>query len=950
MEHILERDHAILAGIWLSSAQVETPIETLLLQMLEANQSNPRLRQAFIEELHRGVKRKDVVLEYLGLQEVGTDRGGERTIHLVSPDERKGLWRDALLAHQGHCPIGFVFPSWDQGKVVVVHEVFRQLTPPQQELIRQYAALAARGIQHEGILTMLGHNEEAGRYRRTISEARKRMQSLDPSVLFSHDGEIRVQLGSISQTTKNILREGITGNDLFLLPKNLFVGKTNYADIEFVVYLNFFVRNGIRTRIAGMARQKEILERLLNLTLFGLFNPRATTPPSFAQLHRIYGVPDQETLVFFRTCYERYAIRRGHGPTGPILGFEDYVDFVLLGEEGQPTLIPITTQGTDAQPLCVGTVEVIPQNRGAFDIRITQPDARHTAKRLVVTPPSRVLGSIPEALCRTLQFATDRPRFGVTPLGTSHGFDPTGDLTSFVIWINGHGILVDPSPEALGYLEHIGVAQTDLLYVFLTHIHADHDGGLIEKLLSGSRTTIIAADVVFRSFVHKAQLVTGHDFQRENLVEHIAANPGRQVLIEVAGERIELETRWNLHPIPTHGFKLTLEGKSFGYSADTQYDPTLIRQLQGEKRLSQQQVNDLLYFFWTPEGTPKVDLLYHEAGIPPIHTDRQKLELLPEAMQAKTALVHIADRHVPQGALIVKPPLFTTHTLFPATEQSRQGSVLRTLALVSYLYDIPSETLKGLADRAYIRVFERDAVIIQAGPVKQGETLNFFVVADGEVAVKDGRRLITKLIKGDSFGEWGISHQRGFRSADVVASRRTQLIELDEEAYHWMVTKHPAIQARIGKIRTLVPRLQLAQARAVRKTKEEPERIRSVIEEMNTTQLSAFAVFSEVKRFEQGMPVVIEGEAADGFYILLSGYLRVITGGIVVGELSEGDVFGEMGLIEDGKRMATIEVVSADAEVLYMSQQVFDALLQTVPAFSFELRVTAAQRHERDHT
>jgi signal-transduction protein with cAMP-binding, CBS, and nucleotidyltransferase domain len=129
---------------------------------------------------------------------------------------------------------------------------------------------------------------------------------------------------------------------------------------------------------------------------------------------------------------------------------------------------------------------------------------------------------------------------------------------------------------------------------------------------------------------------------------------------------------------------------------------------------------------------------------------------------------------VPPGAGIAKPSLFTTHTLLPATAQSRQGSVLRTLALVSYLYDIPTETLKELADKAHIRVFERDAVIIQAGSVQQGEPLNFFVVADGEVAVKDGRRLITKLRKADSFGEWGISHQRGFRSADVVASRRTQ--------------------------------------------------------------------------------------------------------------------------------------------------------------------------------
>ena len=239
-----------------------------------------------------------------------------------------------------------------------------------------------------------------------------------------------------------------------------------------------------------------------------------------------------------------------------------------------------------------------------------------------------------------------------------------------------------------------------------------------------------------------------------------------------------------------------------------------------------------------------------------------------------------------------------------------------TLALVSYVYDIPSETLRDLADKAHIRIFEHDEVIIHAGSVKQGETLSFFVVADGEVAVKDGRRLITKLIKGDSFGEWGISHQRGFRSADVVASRRTQLIELDEEAYHWMIIQHPTIQARIGKIRTLAPRLQLAQERALRKTKEEPQGIRSVIEEMKTTKLSAFAVFSEVQRFDQGLPVVIEGKAADGFYILLSGHLTVRTGDKVVSELSEGDVFGEIGLMEGGRRTATIEVISADAEVL----------------------------------
>jgi CRP-like cAMP-binding protein len=939
-----------LTGIWLNPGRVETSIQNLLLSMLAPNQHNLKLRQALLEELGRKVKRKDVVLEYLGLQEVGTDQGSDLVLHLVVPRQERDPWQQILLSHQSDCPLGFVFHSWDHGRVAVVHDVFRQLTHAQQDVIRKYAALAVEGKSHNRILTLLSRADtEAGRSRELIREARRRMQVLDSSVLFSHNGEIRVQVGSISQTTKNILREGVKGEYLFILPKHLFEGRTNYADIEFVVYLNFFVRHGMRTRIAGMAKQKEMLERLLTLTIFGLFSPHTTEQPSFAEAHSSYGVPDPETYAFFRLCYEKYSIRKDAAPTAPILGLDDYIHFVQLAAEDHLTFIPITKQEEESQPSGTSTILVVARQNGAFDVRITQPDGRSTVKQLTTTPPSRKLRTIPDALCQTLQFATDRPRFGVTPLGTSHGFDPMGDLTSLVIWVNGRGILVDPSPEALGYLDQIGVAPADLLHVFLTHVHADHDGGLIGKLLGGSRTTIIASDVVFQSFAAKARLLTGHDFQTEGLVEHIASNPGEPVTLEVAGEQIHLATRWNLHPIPTNGFCLTIADKSFGYSGDTQYDPEMIQHLLAEKKLSAQQASDLLYFFWTPEGEPRVELLYHEAGIPPIHTDRKRLEHLPEAVKARTFLVHIADRDVPPDSLPGKPPLFVTHALLPATEESRQGILLRTLALVSYLYDIPQETLAELLRRARIRVFGSGAVIIREGSVQRGAGLTFFVVADGAVAIKDSRGPIATLYKADSFGEWGISHQRGFRTADAIAVRRTQLIEFPESAYHWMVAKHPVIQERIGRIRAWLPRLQLAQARAMQKSKDDLQRTRSVIEDMNANQLSAFAVFSTVKQLDQGMSVVIEGEAADGFYILLSGHLSVVMGGKKVGELSEGDVFGEVGLIEGGKRTATVTVVSADAEVLFMSHQNFQALLQTVPAFSFGIRVIAAQRQERVH-
>ena len=77
-----------------------------------------------------------------------------------------------------------------------------------------------------------------------------------------------------------------------------------------------------------------------------------------------------------------------------------------------------------------------PSGRG-FDVRIAQPDGRLSEKQLEVGTPPRLLRPIPAELREAIQFASDRPRFGVTPLGTSHGFDAAGDFTSFIIWIDG---------------------------------------------------------------------------------------------------------------------------------------------------------------------------------------------------------------------------------------------------------------------------------------------------------------------------------------------------------------------------------------------------------------------------------------------------------------------------------------------------------------------------------
>ena len=942
----------VLRGLWLNPGPISTSIELLLSRMLALTHPDTVLRQAVLEELQRRSKLKDVALRALGLQERGLDEVGACPLRLVALEQgARHPWYEALLTPGGDCPIGVVVNTYDYGKIVLVHEVFQEFTAIQQDLVRHYAALAMRGRSHASIVAALSRDTtRQGHAVGLLQEARRRVQILDPSVLFSPDGGLRIELGSLSQTTKNLLREGITGEYLFILPRHLFESKTNYADVEFLVYLNFFIRYGRRTRIVGTARQRAAMEQLLRLTIFGLFDPHRAAQPSFEALHERYNVPDRETYGLFRLLYEQYSARQHCCATGAILDLDAYIDFAVLDDPARPLLIT-SSAGEAALPAASPTqyrVQITASQQGTFDVGITQADRRTATKRLAVHRLPAAQKIVPEECCQAIRFATDRPHFGVTTLGTSHGFDPNGDLTCFVIWVNGLGILVDPAPEALDYLAQIGVADVDVPYVFLTHIHSDHDGGLIAKLLSGNRTTIIASDVVFRLFIAKARLVTGHDFQHERLVEHIAANPGRTVWLDIAGARVALRTRWNFHPIPTNGFTLTVEGTTFGYAGDTQYDPTMLRQLLEAQQLTPAQYQELMYFFWTADGVPQIDLLYHEAGIPPIHTDKHTLATLPEVHRQRTCLVHIADQDVPPGFLPPKPPLFATQVLLPATPDSHRRALLYTLGLVSYLYDAPAEMLEQLLQRCTLRVFAPGAVIMRAGEVQTDEPLAFYVMADGEVEVLEDGRSVSRLGKGDSFGEWGISHQRGYRMTDVVARRPTQVMEFAEETYHWLVEQHPVMQPRLGKIRELWPKLQAVRARALQKSAQDPTRTQSAIEDMNAGQLSAFAVFSEVQKYQRGDTVIVEGETADGLYILLSGHLLVTVGGQTIAELSESDVFGELGLLGARQRTATVRVASADAEILFMSRQNFNTLLQKVPAFSFEVRTVAAQRQESD--
>ena len=95
--------------------------------------------------------------------------------------------------------------------------------------------------------------------------------------------------------------------------------------------------------------------------------------------------------------------------------------------------------------------------------------------------------------------------------------------------------------------------------------------------------------------------------------------------------------------------------------------------------------------------------------------------------------------------------------------------------------------------------------------------------------------------------------------------------------------------------------------------------------------------------------IVREGSTGTALYIVLTGRARVERGGEAIGQLSTGDFFGELALIEEHPRSATI-VATEETDCLLFPAWEFTALLEEHPEIAVPImRALIARLHRREH-
>ena len=95
--------------------------------------------------------------------------------------------------------------------------------------------------------------------------------------------------------------------------------------------------------------------------------------------------------------------------------------------------------------------------------------------------------------------------------------------------------------------------------------------------------------------------------------------------------------------------------------------------------------------------------------------------------------------------------------------------------------------------------------------------------------------------------------------------------------------------------------------------------------------------------FQPGSEVVREGDKGAGFHLILSGTAKVSQGGKDLRSLGPGESFGDIALIDDGHRTATVQAES-QLHTLSITTWNFKPLLLEHPQVAYKLLVELCRR------
>jgi CRP/FNR family cyclic AMP-dependent transcriptional regulator len=111
----------------------------------------------------------------------------------------------------------------------------------------------------------------------------------------------------------------------------------------------------------------------------------------------------------------------------------------------------------------------------------------------------------------------------------------------------------------------------------------------------------------------------------------------------------------------------------------------------------------------------------------------------------------------------------------------------------------------------------------------------------------------------------------------------------------------------------------------------------------NSDFLNLFGDETTTVTLAPGEALFSEGEPGGCMYLVRSGTVRVSTGATVLDQFGAGSILGEMALIDDTPRSATVVAVT-DCEISVIDRERFLALIRQTPSFALGVMKVLSHR------
>lgn len=115
---------------------------------------------------------------------------------------------------------------------------------------------------------------------------------------------------------------------------------------------------------------------------------------------------------------------------------------------------------------------------------------------------------------------------------------------------------------------------------------------------------------------------------------------------------------------------------------------------------------------------------------------------------------------------------------------------------------------------------------------------------------------------------------------------------------------------------------------------------------LNDKEIKTILETCELRKFKKGDTVMEQGNEGFGMYVIIAGKVDVERDGKKVAGLSENDYFGEMALVSDEPRTATVTVSSEDLVTLFLSKVIFKGFKKSLGE---EVKNEIIKRHMQNY-